>query len=404
VAAFDLTAANAILKTLYPQNEIKKLCYQNQPFFAMVKKRSDFYGNNMQIGLRYGAPTGRSAAIATATANKAASKLAKFTVTRIKDYVALDLDGEALRACANDKGAIVRALELEVDGGFHVLKRSIGIQLFRGGTGTRGQISAGSNVGTPTITLANINDVTNFEVGMLLQASQTDGGALRSAGATVTLTAVDRQAGTLTASGNWSAGIAAVAASDFILANGDSNLTISGLAAWVPVSNPTSTPFFGLDRTPDVIRLGGCRITAFAGGPIEETLQQAAAFVGREGGDPDWCFLNNIDYVKLATALGSRLTVQMNDIPDVGFGFESIELSCPTGKISVFADPNCPQGKAYMLTSDCWTFWTLGDVGFLEEDGLRMLRNASADTYEMRLGYYGNLVCDAPGFNAYVAL
>ncbi len=402
MAAFDLTAANAILKTLYPQSEIKKLCYTNQPFFAMVKKRSDFYGNNMQIGLRYGAPTGRSAAIATAVANKAASKLAKFTVTRVRDYVALDLDGETLRACANDKGAIVKALELEVDGGFHVLKRSIGIQLFRSGTGSRGQVSAGSNTASAVITLANVNDVTNFEVGMVVQLAATDGAAARAG--TVTLIAVDRQAGTLTASGNWSAGIAAAAAGDFIVANGDSNLTLSGLAAWIPTTTPTSTPFFGLDRTPDPVRLAGCRITSYAGGPIEETLQQAAAFLGREGGNPDWCLVNNIDYVKLATALGSRLVIDQNDLPDVGFGFDSIKLSTPTGTVKVFADPNCPQGKAYMLTSDTWTFWTLGEVGFLEEDGLRMLRNTSADTYEMRLGYYGNLVCDAPGFNAYVAL
>lgn len=402
MGSFDLTAANAILKTLYPQNEIKKLCYQNQPFFAMVKKRADFYGTSMQVALRYGPPAGRSASISTAVTNKAGSKLAKYTVTRVKDYVALDMDGETLRACSNDKGSIVRALELEVDGGFHVLRRSIGINLFRGGTGTRGQVAGAATVGSAGIYLSNVNDITNFEVGMVLQVASADGATPRTG--TVTISGLDRQLGILTASAAWTAGIGAVATGDYILASGDSNATIAGLSAWIPSSSPSATAFFGLDRTPDPIRLAGCRVTAYAGGPIEETLQQAAAFVAREGGEPDWCFLNPIDYVKLAASLGSRLVVTENSIPDIEFGFKSIELATPTGTVKIFGDPNCPQGTAYILQSDTWTFWTLGDIGFLEEDGLRMVRNASADTYEMRIGYYGNLVCDAPGFNAYVSL
>jgi hypothetical protein len=53
---------------------------------------------------------------------------------------------------------------------------------------------------------------------------------------------------------------------------------------------------------------------------------------------------------------------------------------------------------------DTWKFWTLGDIGFIMEDNLRMLRDSTEDSYTWRLGYYGNLVCHAPGFNGVVTL
>ena len=39
-----------------------------------------------------------------------------------------------------------------------------------------GQVSSGSTVSAQTITLASVDDVANFEVGMTLRGTSTDGG------------------------------------------------------------------------------------------------------------------------------------------------------------------------------------------------------------------------------------
>jgi hypothetical protein len=58
-----------------------------------------------------------------------------------------------------------------------------------------------------------------------------------------------------------------------------------------------------------------------------------------------------------------------------------------------------------MLQLDTWSLNTLGEAPmFLDLDNNRMLRESAADAYEVRLGYYGNIACNAPGYNCRIAL
>ncbi len=263
---------------------------------------------------------------------------------------------------------------------------------------------------SPTITLANINDVVNFEVGMVLNTSTADGTSGAKKAGTVTLTAVDRDAGTLTASGNWTAGIATAAVNDYIFQNGDFEATkqgLSGLAAWIPAVAPTAgDSFFGFDRSVDPVRNAGVRYTAGAGGPIEETLIQCAARLAREGGKPDTVVMNPIDVANLIVALGSKVIYDRSssvDMPDIGFKLPSIVT--PSGPLEIISDLNCPQGRGWMLTLKTWSFETLlGAPRILNLDGNDMRASATSDSYIFRIGYYGNLFCEAPGWNAYFAL
>ena len=221
MGVLDTTALAAVLKTQYTQKKVHLLTYENNPFWAMVPKRTDFVGANKVVAIRNGAPQGRGASFAVGLGNMSASVFNKFTVTRVKDYAFAQITGEAIEASAKDAGSLLTGLKTEIDGAIYTCMRSLAISLFRNSGGARGQISAGSNTGTATITLANIDDIVNFEVGMVLNTSTTDGTSGSKKSGTVTITALDRDAGTLTASGNWTAGIATAAASDFIFKNGD---------------------------------------------------------------------------------------------------------------------------------------------------------------------------------------
>jgi hypothetical protein len=410
MASLDTTALSAVLKTQYTQSKVNSLIYPESPLFAMMTKKQNFFGKNKVVAFHYGSPQGRGYDFATGLTNRTASKYSAVTVTRVKDYAFGEVDGEAVDAAKNDAGALLVALKKEIDNAFYTAGRSIAKDLFRNMGGARGQISATSNVGTPTITLANVNDVVNFEVGMVLNVSATDGTSGAKRAGTVTLTGVDRDAGTLTASGNWTAGIAAAAASDYIFQNGDFESTkqgLAGLAAWIPATAPTSgDSFFGLDRSVDPVRLAGVRYTAGSGGPIEETLIQCAARLAREGGKPDVVVMNPIDIANLIVALGSKVMYDRStsvDQPDIGF--ELPKLMTPTGALKIVSDLNCPQGVGWMLTLKTWSFETLlGAPRILNLDGNDMRASATSDSYIFRIGYYGNLICEAPGWNAYFAL
>ena len=392
--ALDMTTFAAALKQHYVDLTVKNLVYKNNPLMALLPKYEKFGGANLPLPLIYGNPQGRSASFSNALAQKTNSQLKAFTLTRVSDYSLANIQNEVLEASQADSDAFMRAATTEIDGAIQAAARSLASALFRNGTGSIGKIGAISNA---VVTLANIADVVNFEVGMTLQVSATDGAAPRSG--TVVLTGIDRMAGKLTASANWSAGISAVAVGDFILVAGDSNAKISGLDAWLPLPGTlTSSPFFGVDRTADSTRLAGVS-KDYTGAPIEEALIDLAALIGREGGTPDQCFMSFENYAALEKALGSK--VQYIDLKsDIGLAFKGIQIMGHRGPISVVADQNCQPDRFYMIQMDTWKLYSLGAAPkLLKTDGMEFLRVSSADAVEVRVGYYAQLGCVAPGWN-----
>lgn len=416
MANLDTTALSAVLKQKYTQKAVRNLCYPKNPFFAMVQKRTDFNGKNKVVAFQNGSPQGLGTSIANAQAGKTASVYNAVTVTRNAYYVTASVTGEAIRAAKGDTGALIEGLTREVDNAYYSIVRQISAALFRNGGGAIGQISSGSTVGSATITLANVADIVNFEVGMKLSASADDGtggAGLRSSGAVVTITGIDRDLGTLTASGNWSAGIAAVAAGDYLFRNSnagtgtsDYNAVLKGVPAWIPATAPGgSDSFFGLNRSSDATRLAGIRYNG-NGGPIEETLIEAAARAVRESGQPTHVWMNPLDCSNLVKALGSKVLYDRSkSLDDPDFAFSSIKLIGPAGDLEVVRDLNVPKGTAFMTQTDVWYLESAGDMpSILDDDGLTIVRSATSDDYEVRIGYYGQLVCEAPGWNVNITL
>lgn len=325
-----------------------------------------------------------------------------FVLTRAKDYSLASIDNETIEASKGNANAFLEAATTEIDGAIHSAARSLAIAMYGTGSGSIGQISAGSTVASPTITLSDIEAITNFEVGMKLVTSTADGGGAVKSG-TVTVVGVDRDLGTVTASGNWSAGIGTVAVSDYVFVQGDYDAKIKGLRAWLPDSSPTNTPFFSVDRTADATRLAGIRFDG-SSMPIEEALIAAASRVAREGGKPDYCFLSYSKFSDLEKALGSK--VQYIDLKQSAeIGFRGIQINGPRGMIKVVADQNCPNNRCFMLQMDVWKLYSLGQAPkILDTDGLKMLRDSNADSVEVRVGYYAQVGCRGPGFNANVLL
>lgn len=406
MAILDVSALTAVLKQKYSSKKVKTITYKSNPFWAMCPKSTDFGGINKVIALRDGTPQGRSALFSSAQTYVTPSNYQRFVITRQKDYALAVISGEAIRASKGNENALVQGMEQEIDGALITAKRSLAVSAWHNGGGARGQISTGSSVSSTTITLSNLADVTNFEVGMTLQSATTDGTTGSVNPGYVTLVGLDRDLGTLTTSVAWNSGIPSVATSNYIFQHGDFGAMFSGIPAWVPVTAPSSTAFFGLDRTVDVTRLAGVRVSSTAGAPIEETLVELAARITAEGGTPDTAFLNPRDYSNLIKALGSKVeyeTVPSFDMPQIGF--KAAVVMGPGGPIKVVHEINAPRGYCWMMTMDTWEFNSLGEApGILEEDGQMILRRYNDDSYEIRIGTYGQFSCSAPGFNGVAAL
>jgi len=396
--ALDMTSFDAALKQHYTSDRVENLVYKDNALLALIPKMEKFGGRNLPIPIIYGNPQGRSATFSTAQANKGNSKIEDFVLTRSKDYSLASVDNETMEASEGNANAFMEAATTEIDGALQAITRSLAIAMYRDGTGNIGQTT---EVTGTTITLVDTESVTNFEVDMYLQFN--DGSALRDSGATVKVTDINRDTGVLTVDTNLNT-IAGITTLDYMNQEGDFDAKISGLADWIPDSAPGATAFFGVDRTSDVTRLGGIRIDG-SSIPIEEALIKGAARIGREGGRPDYAFLNFEEFENLEKALGAK--VQYTDVltQDGAIGFKGILVHGPRGPIKVVPDQNCRPAKIYVLTMSSWKLYSLGMAPkMLEQDGLKWLREASADAIEIRTGYYAQMGCRAPGFNGVIAL
>lgn len=399
--SLNMTTFASALKVHYTSDRIENMVYQDNPLLAMLPKYEQFGGKNLPIPIIHGNPQGRSAVFATAQANKTNSQLKDFVLTRNQDYSLASISNEVLEASKGNQNAFMEAATTEIDGAIHSATRSLAIALYGTGSGSIGQV-ANSSFSTAVLQLTEPADVTNFEVGQKLVSSATNGGGSVRSG-TLTVVGVDRDLGTVTMSGNLSAGISAIAQNDYLFIEGDYDAKVKGLRAWLPDSAPSSSPFFSVDRTADVTRLGGIRFDGSAM-PIEEALIAAAARVAREGGKPTHCFMNYAEFADLEKALGSK--VQYVDLKvSADIGFRGIVINGPRGPIRVVPDQNCPAGRAFMLQLAVWKLYSLGKAPrILDADGMKMLRESNADAVEVRVGYYAQLGCRAPGWNANIKL
>lgn len=430
MAAQYANSANQIaaLKELYTDDKeyMKDLVYKENPFLALVPKNESpdgFAGKYIPVPLEYGTPQGRSHTFANAQNQQTATALVSFFVYVIEDYQLVTITNLLMEQTKTNAGAFVDAAKLQMDGGFRNITNNIAFELFGSGTATRGvstsaSSQAGVTVGGTILPLSNPQQIVAFEVGMLLVASATDGGAPSTD--TVLITSADRASGIIkgtasaaSLSANWAIGTGAAQltiAGDLPAAGASSTgsfLALSGLAAWLPKVSPgPSDSFWGVNRSADPTRLAGCRFDA-SSYTIEEGMTNALAFLNREGGKPDLCVMDFASYAALVNALGAKVQYVQVNHDEVEVAFEGITFQSAYGRVTVLADRSCPPQTAYLLTMNTFKLRSLGKVPHILTygmEGLEGLRVGNADALEIRIGYYGNLICSAPGWNCVVSL
>lgn len=394
---------DALLKELYPEGVPGELMMRSHPFMQLVPKDTDATGEYMVIPVVYDLPPGRAAGISTLLSQAGpigASKHVKFTPSLVEDYAATWLNMLTVYKTANNRGAFVEARKREIDGILKQLGNSLSHSLFRDGSGTVGRIQSGQ--ATTTITLTNRSDAKFFTIGGQYQVA--DGsvgdlvGALRDSGDFVTVVAIDEDQGTVTADAAWATQIALTAANDWVIPITDRNEKATGLAGWIPLTSPTATPFFGVNRTIHPTRLAGSRLDQPTV-PAEDTAVELAEIMAERGARPDRLFVSPRQFSKMAKRANQKVAPESAG-GNYNFSFSSFTLFTSAGDLKVTPDPDCPDNRGYILTMDTWRLKHLLDLPHIVmDDGIRALRRNGADEIEIRARYYAQLVCYEPGHN-----
>ena len=284
-----------------------------------------------------------------------------------------------------------------------VLGRSAAQALYGQGYGAIGRRAS---VSSEVITLEKADDCYNFYVGMRIQAmSSATATAVRASGGSPQLASIESieyDDGTITLVSGGVADITGFSDNDYILQSGDADTgaknKLTGLAGWLPLTTPSATAFFGVDRTVDPVRLGGHRLDQSANS-IEENILTLAERIARIGGSPEAVFLGHTNFSALAKSLGSK--VEYQDAGGTGkVGFSGFKMYSSAGELTVMPDPWCPDNRGYMLQKSTWKLLHMDAFPHIvKDDGLMALRQASSDGIEVRMRYWAQLVCYNPGFN-----
>lgn len=406
------------LKNMWHKGRVIDMAARKMPFFGMLRKTEDFYGDDRKVTVKYVNPMGRSATFSNATGNAKSGRAVRFAVTRKSNYAACYLDSETIEASANNLGALYGALDDQLQGAMNNLLQDMQHNLGTHGGGTRAQLNGAPTVpgsSNPDYITLDPRYVRHFEVGMVLKCGTTDGTTattFRSTPSTATITAIDRSNNRLyfaaaTFSGtNW-------ADNDYLSVEGDIDATsllgkkMNGLAAWIPYTAPsTSDSFLGVNRSTDAERLAGFRrdLTKYS---IENGIITLAADISEAGGDPDIALLSPRQWANLEIGLGSKVRYDMvKGSGDMAkYGWRAIAIATENGDIKCVSDRGIPDNRAYVLTLDTWELATLGSPAkAIQHDGNKILRTASADDVEFRAVTRGDLICNAPGHNGVGAL
>lgn len=415
----------AALKELYknPNEFMKDLVYAKNPLLALLPKdesEDGLGGKYMPIPIQYANPQGRSHTFAIAQSNQAPSGVDSFFVYSTSDYQIASITGQLMDQSKTSASAFVDIAKREIDKSMKNFSNNIAFELFGDGSGTRGFIASTDSSLAPTyvITLSDVSQVVQFEEQMtLVNYTITGSPSVISAisASTAVIQKVDRTSGKLTVlasavDASWASAGKGLGVQGDIFAGTVAvgpGKPLCGLGAWIPKTAPTTGDlFWGVDRSKDPTRLGGLRYDA-SSLSIEEGVTEALAIAAREGASPDVMFINFKSYAALVNSLGAKVQYVSASHDEVETGFKGILFQSAYGPVTVIADRSCPVKTAYILQMDTWKIRSTGKMPKILTygvEGLQGLRQANADALEVRMGYYGNLTCSAPGLNLVVTL
>lgn len=381
-------------------NTIEDATYKQFPLYGLVSKNEKFGGESMRVSVGYEDVQGGAGTFADAqtAAGASGSKLKGFSVTHADDFSLARIPGALIRKSEGNAMAISELSAYEIKRAMRTLARSHNHKMWRTGYGEIGTIAS---VSGSTFGMTNADDIVFIQVGMRLVFSSALKTATLRSGTALTVTAVDEDNNLVTCSATM-ASVSAVNG-DYVFRAGDrensatpAKIVMTGVGGWVPQTAPTSgDSHFNVDRSASPTKLAGNRWVAGTT-PPEVVVLQAVHRVTRRGGSISHLFVPPAFFRALVEQLHGRHQI-VEVMATEKIGFKGIEVVGTEGSVMVLQDIMIPADRIFGLNLDDWELASAGPaVRLADEDDLKLARLSSADEYEIRFVFHGNLICRNP--------
>lgn len=396
-----------MIKVHYASGPVLNMATAKNKALGLIQKRNrktqaggKYWFQPIQVSL----PGGDSIDFATAmAATNNNSGYGGFAVTRKSHYRLAKVDNQTIEATADgDMDAFEPAFD-EFDRNIEAEGNYLNFRMFRGQSGHFARMT-NSTFATPIMTLDDPSGVWAVVKGDVIQLSTTPGTGAVETG-TLTVASVQRSAGTITFTANISTGIATAAQNDYVFKQGDYGVgAASGFADWVPDVAPTSTAFYGQDRSVEPELLGGLRVDGTTGAPVHEILVDMIVQADNIGGEPDVVFANPLALGSLTKQLDGKWVIMKGEEyggKTAEIGYKGWQVNLEGHEVTIFSDRTCQAKRLWMLQLDTWTMFSAGMApGFLQKRAASIIKvSEGSDGYEARVGEYYNYSCKGPGYN-----
>ena len=153
-SASTTSTAAYLFKRLYGDNQAGDVAARDHITLNMVRKEAGWTGLSFYYHTKYGNPQGIGNTLTTAITGVSSSSGVQWAASRAKTYGYITLDGEAMAASENDKGAFMDLVTTETEGVLEEVGDTLAFDFWRDGTGNRGRRSS-INSNTVTLTVAD---------------------------------------------------------------------------------------------------------------------------------------------------------------------------------------------------------------------------------------------------------
>lgn len=395
MAAVSTSDIQYLSKVLYPRGYTPKDLYRNKPLLNAIKKDKGFTSKRgIEVPVDYALGNGVGGTMAGAVNNATATKGVTFTVPQVSQYGYVFLDGLVWRNAtkSKDDGRFIDYAKKQFDDGLESVMQEVAREAYASSTGSRARVSSTVAPSGSSITLANASDSVFFRVGMIIQASLADGGALRSGTpGYATITAINGATGVITVDGTITTQITGITTSDYLYQyslsynNGTGVSGMSGLADWNPVT--PSASFMGVNQTLNPSILAGVRYTDTSN--VETIFIRARAQALTEVGTGytmGEIYLHPLQFAQLvSTKEGAKI---VDDPKLYEMGITKMRM----GQFTFVEDPFCPLLYAHIVSDGAFELHTCGDqpeVGQAFED-------PDVDQVKVKLNIDGNFLSHRP--------
>jgi hypothetical protein len=348
---------DAILRKTYA-SQMKSMLYQgNKRFLLGSVKKTIGGGESFTIPIEFGGQPGRSATFSVALANRAVSKKVKFNLDWTENFVQAIVNNSMV-SLSKGVGAVVNLKLNEIKAATTTLANAVEHSLIRSGFNEIGAIASVAGSAPGVYTMVNRSDTNIVDIGQVLVAANAINSASLNGVAQV-VTAVDRDAGTITTSSVTTS----IVAGNVLFQQGDqlgsaTPLLCVGIGGWLPILAPAGVDVGGVDRSQAPQALAGVRMDG-RGKSAKEAIFDLVTRVADAGGEPDVILCTNDFVGKLVKEIeGSTVYAKTmakdseGDVADIFY--EAVVLHGPTGQLKVQGHPYMYADRIFALTMDSW--------------------------------------------------